>query len=57
MANGNDLPEKKPLDMKIEEEMLTEKKPEKTIEQFEEDLAGEDMKPMSMADFCEYMLK
>ena len=50
------MPEKKPLDSKIEEETLTEKKPEKIVEKFEEEPAGEDMKPMSMADFCKYIM-
>lgn len=51
MANGNTVPEKQPLDMKIEEEALTGKKTTKMLEIFEEESIGEELTPLSMADF------
>lgn len=54
VANGNGASEKIPLDMKIEEETLAGTKPEKGMEKFEEEIVGEDMKPLTFADFCKY---
>lgn len=45
------MPEKQPLDMKIEEEALTGKKTTKMLEIFEEESIGEELTPLSMADF------